>query len=101
MYEQLNLIFTLTGFVGVFLLQFAAIIRRISLAEHNIQIRIENVEHELEKEIQKVRQELVESELDIAKSYMRRETFKDVMSNIDSRLIRLEGKLDAAIAGQK
>lgn len=84
--------------LGTLILGFGLLMRRISLAEHRIHMRIEDVEHDLEKEVQRVRQELVEAKLEIANSYMRRETFKDVMSNLDSRLIRLEGKLDTAIS---
>lgn len=83
------------------MVQYAGIIWRISKAESNIYDKINTVEHNYELEIQKLRQEILETKLLMSKDYMHRDTFKDVVANIDARLIRLEGKLDLVLYKHK
>jgi hypothetical protein len=77
------------------------VIWRISKAEQAIQNRIVEVEHSSESERFKIRQELLEAKLALMNDFVKKETFQTVMNNIDSRLIRLEAKLDSAISQLK
>jgi hypothetical protein len=79
---------------GAFLLQFAGIIWRISKAESRIERQINEVEREADSKINKLKTELLEARLDAANRYVNKEAFNTVMTNIDSRLIRFEAKLD-------
>lgn len=99
-FPTLHTIILVAGVLLSFLVQYAGIIWRISQAERNLQERILTVEYVNEREIQKVRLELIQSKLEASQAYMGKDAFNNVMSNIDSRLIRLEGKLDQAIHAQ-
>lgn len=88
------------GTLGAFLMQYAGIIWRISKAETKIHEKISIVEYNAEREAQKLRLEIIQAKLEASHAYMSKDTFNNVMSNIDSRLIRLEGKLDQAIHSQ-
>lgn len=89
---------TLVAGIAAFMIQFAGLIWRVSKAESRISARISEVEHELEVDIQRLKTELVETKLNISENYLKKEAFHIAMGNIDSRLIRLEGKLDTVIA---
>ena len=80
--------------LGVFLAQFAGIIWKISKAQSDINDKIQHVEHAAEFKIQDIAKRLVEIKLEISNEYIKKDTFRNVMLNIDTRLIRLEDKLD-------
>lgn len=94
---ETQFLFVIGTGVLAFMVQYAGIIWRISKAESNIYDKINAVEHNYELELQKLKQEILETKLLMSNDYMHRDTFKDVMSNIDARLIRLESKLDHAL----
>lgn len=89
------------GAIGAFLLQFGVIIWRLSKIESGIHSRIDNVEYNGELENQKLRNEIIQTQLNVARDYVRKDSFEGVANNIDARLIRLEGKLDTVIANRK
>lgn len=96
--QSSNLVIAIVGGTGMFLLQYAGLIWKISKAENQIQDHIQTVEREGEIERAKIRQELVQTKLEFAEKYLHRDSFTQLINNIDARLVRLEGKLDAAIS---
>ena len=97
MFNDLQFLITVGTGVAAFVFQFGALMLRIGRAEARIYDRISSVEKEYEVEVQKVRNELIESKLEIANHYVRKDSFNTIMTNLDSRLIRMESKLDRAI----
>lgn len=73
---------------------FIGAIWKISKAEYNILARITLVEHENIAEKLKLKQDILETKLDAADKYIHKDSFEVAMRNLDSRLIRLESKLD-------
>lgn len=79
-------------------MQYGGIIWRVGQAEKRIYDRMSEVEHKASAERHKLREEFLENKVLVATSYLRKDTFRDSLSDIGSRLIRLEGKLDKAIS---
>jgi hypothetical protein len=97
MFNDLQFLLTVSSGVLAFLFQFGALMLRIGRAEARIHDRISSVEKDYEVELQKIRNELIASKLDVSNQYVRKDSFNTIMTNLDSRLIRMESKLDRAI----
>ena len=91
-------LFEILGMLGILSIQFIGLVWRISKAEQRLYDRISEIEHTTDVEIQKIRSEIIESKLESSNVYLKRDVFISIMSNLDARLIRLEGKLDTVIA---
>lgn len=82
---------------AAFLMQFATLIWRISKAESRIEARIHDVERDTDDKINKLRTEMLEGRVTAATTFLRKDSFNSMVTNIDSRLIRFEAKLDSAM----
>lgn len=82
-----------------FLMQFGGIIWYLRGAVAKILDKISLVEHSADLDIQKLRNEILNLKLQIADEYIKKDTFKTVTNDLKAYLVRLEGKLDAMIAG--
>lgn len=82
---------------AAFLMQFATLIWRISKAESRIEAKIHDVERDMDEKLNKLRTEFLESRVLAATTFLRKDSFNSMMTNIDSRLIRFEAKLDTTM----
>lgn len=96
--SDLQFIFVFASGVVAFLFQFGALMWRIAGVEKKIHDRIYDVQLETTKAIQHLQKEASTMELRVTTNYLKKDSFYNAMNNIDSRLIRLEGKLDLAIS---
>lgn len=69
-----------------FLVQFGAVIWRLSIAKGHVYDKINEVE-----------KAILKAELDISESYLKKDAFQAFVNNLDARMIRLEVKLDKAL----
>lgn len=90
-------LFTVSSGILAFLFTFAAVIWKISQAEANISKRIEEVEHDYELELERIRKEMLEIQLSFSREYLKKDAFLVFTDRLETRLIRLEGKLDTAL----
>lgn len=96
--SDLQFIFVLGSGVVAFLFQFGALMWRIAGVERAIHDRIAEVEIEAKTNAAQVFKDAVSMELRITERFLTKESFGLALASMDSRLIRLEGKLDAALA---
>ena len=89
------------SFVGLFLAQFAGLIWKLSQIQDSLKNIIYKVEKDFDLELQILRKEIAEAQLAATNVYMRKDYYREIITSLDARLIRMEGKIDTAIAQKK
>ena len=92
-----DLLIALSGLIIV----FASYHVRLNGIEARILKRIDSSIGILEKDISDMKQEILKAKLEVAMNFIRKESFRDFSQSLEARSIRLEGKLDSAIAAIK
>lgn len=86
MLSDLQYLVAIASGILAFLLQFGMLVYKISSAKGIIWAKIADVERDV-----------LMAKLEATNVFVHKESFQSVMTNLDSRLVRLEDKLDRAL----
>jgi hypothetical protein len=97
MFNNPELVITFIAGGAAFLMQFATVVWKLGRLQASIEERIHEVERDTDDKINMVQKEMLQGQVVAATTFLRKDSFNAMMTNIDSRLIRFEGKLDSAM----
>lgn len=101
MFENLNniqFLIAAAGFLSTLIMGLGTLSWRIAKAESALESKIEAALYQHDLDISTVRREMLEIKLNFESDFVRKDMLRDSLTDLGARLVRLEGKLDTAIA---